>query len=794
MKTSSKIVRAPKGSSAKPSIAVTCEKVCKTSLYLLAFLLPLFFLPWTANVLEFNKQALLIFLVFISVFAWLLKTLIVGKVKINFSLVHIPVGVLFLVYLVSTIFSSWRYGSFWGWPQVSSESLITIMCLVLLYLLVVNVFEKKEIFYLLAFLVFSGALAGFYAILQIFGKFIVPISFTKNINFNSVGSVNILGIFAAVLLPLAITMAVVSKNRIHKILFIISALIFSAIFLLLNFYIVWWLVITGAALIFVFGMQKRDVFDNRWLILPMFFLAIGLLFSLPIFNFKIPGTPDISSEVFLKQKPTMDIALKSLQKRPVIGSGPGTFMYNFAKFKDSAFNQGDLWNIRFEWGSSKALTLLATTGILGTLAFLALIGFFIFYGIIFLFKRKEIEDLNFVWSLGMGVFVSFLALSIGYFLYQSNTTLDFAYFLLMASFVALVFPGKKEVELKPSSLAALGFTFAITIVFVFGLGLFILEGQRYASSANYLKGLALWQEGRFDAALVEIEKAVSISPGVDLFWRNLSQLYLQNIDIVANRGDLTEEEKRQAVQLSINRAVNAGKASSDVNPANVINWSSRGNVYQNMIGTVGGTKDWAVESYKEAMALDPANPFYPTQAGVSILKYVALLPEEQNQEREELLAEAEYFFNKAIDVKSDYAPAHFQLSRVYSAQQKQDEMIASLEKAKQLAPRDVGLAFQLGLVYYQKEEFQKARLEFERAVILSPNYSNALYFLGLVYDEVGEKDLASQAFERILQLNPGHEAAAKIYSNLKAGKRALSGIDSEEPEEIPIEEIEEIEE
>ena len=36
------------------------EKVAKASVYLAVFLLPLFFLPWTVNVLDFNKQALLI--------------------------------------------------------------------------------------------------------------------------------------------------------------------------------------------------------------------------------------------------------------------------------------------------------------------------------------------------------------------------------------------------------------------------------------------------------------------------------------------------------------------------------------------------------------------------------------------------------------------------------------------------------------------------------------------------------------------------------------------------------------
>ncbi|KPJ55429.1 hypothetical protein AMJ47_01025 [Parcubacteria bacterium DG_72] len=790
MKETGKVVKAiDKTLKKKSSFADTCKKVSKMSLYLMAFLLPILFLPWTANVLDFNKQALLIFLVFISVFAWLLNVLISGRVKINLGLVHIPVGVLLLVYLVSTIFSSWRHGSFWGWPLVTSESLITVICLVLLYILVVNIFEKKEIFHFLSFMVFSAGLACFYGILQLFGLYLIPIGFTRAQSFNTLGSVNILGITAAVLLPLTIMMIIALKKKLYRILFGIAALIFTITLLALNFYIAWWLVIAGAALIFAFGMQRRDLFDNRWLILPMFFLAIGLMFA--FFRFSIPGMPQMPVEFFLRQAPTLKISTKALQENPVIGTGPGTFSYVFAKHKDISFNQSDLWNTGFTWGSSKALTVLATVGALGALAFVVLLAVFLFYGTLFLFKKKETDDYMFNWSLGLGVFISFMVLSISYFLYSSNLTLDFIYFALIASFIALIYSEKKEFELKPSSLITLIFTFGITVTFVFGLGLFILEGQRYVSSVNYLSGISLWQKGETDLSLMKLERAVSISPGIDLYWRELAQAYLNNINIVANKQDLTIDERRQAVQASINRAVNAGKVSSDTNPASVENWSARGFVYQSMIGTVGGTKDWAVEAYKEAAKLAPSNPIHPTQAGISILSHVALLGEDASQERSELLEEAANFFRKAIELKTDYAPAHFQLARVYLAQGRQDEMVLSLENAKQAAPFDVGLAFQLGLVYFQKQDYVKAAAELERAVVLNPNYANALYFLGLTYYELGEKNMAIALFERILELNPGHEVATRILENMKTGKRALAGISEPETPIVPIEEIEE---
>ena len=60
-----------------------CDRVAKYAIYIAIFLIPIFFLPWTADVLDFNKQALLLVLIFVSLFAFLSKILISGKFEIN---------------------------------------------------------------------------------------------------------------------------------------------------------------------------------------------------------------------------------------------------------------------------------------------------------------------------------------------------------------------------------------------------------------------------------------------------------------------------------------------------------------------------------------------------------------------------------------------------------------------------------------------------------------------------------------------------------------------------------------
>lgn len=762
-----------KNEKSSESMVDICDRVSKISLYALIVLLPLLFLPWTANVLEFNKQAALIVLAFVSFFAWLLKVLISGKTKINVSLAYLPIVLTLVVYLLSTVFSLWKYGSFWGWPKVTSESMASVIGLSLVYILVINIFEKKDFFYLALTLVFSGMAAMAYGILQMLGLFIMPIGFTKSVSFNTIGGITSLGIFASVLIPLSMVLLIASKKNLFRIILGAAILLEASVLLLVNVQVAWWLALIASALVFAFAMQRRDLFDGRWLIMPMFFLALALLFA--FFKFGIPGLPNRPVEIFLKQKPSLDLTLKSLRTSPVFGTGPGTFNNVFLKYKDLSFNKGDFWSVNFDWGGSKALTILATVGISGALAFLFFIGYFIYFGINYLFRKKSADESG--WNLGAGLFITFLVLSISYFIYSSTLTLDFVYFLVIALLVGLFMPAKKEFALKSSSLLTLIFTFSVTVVFVFGLGILILEGQRYVSAASYLAGIKDWQNGKTDSALGELDQAAVISPAVDLYWREIATANLQNANLAAGSQTLSQDEKSKAIQLSINKSVNAAKNATDVNPKDSANWALRGSIYQGFIGVVQGTEQWSLDAYKEAIKLEPNNPDYPTQAGISVLKQISILTKDQESQKPDLYKQAKEFFDQAISLKSDYAPAHYQMAQLYINQNDVQNAVLSLQLAAAAAPTDVNLAFQLGLVYYnQAKDYGKAAAEFETAVSLNPNYSNALYFLGLCYDELGRKSDAVTVFERVTQLNPKNDLAASILTNLKAGKKALDGI------------------
>jgi len=692
-----------------------CDFITKYSIYALVFLAPLFFLPQTAEILDFNKQALLFLLVFVSLFATMVKILVVGKFEINKSPMHIVAGVLFLAYLLSTIFSVYKHGSFWGVSQQTPESMIMIVGFLLLYFLVSNIFVKKDIITLAITLSFSAIVAELVGVLQLFGLFIMPFDFAKSVAFNTIGSVGSLGLFTAVLLPLAITLLIIIKKW-WRILFILQIIISALILILINYPVIWWVVIVGSALTLTLVIIKRNLFDVRWLALPTFFLVVALFFS--ILNPQINWLPQKANEVFLSEGASFDIAKQTIKANPIFGSGPGTFAYDFSKFKSADFSNSSLWNITFNKPASKVVNSLATTGIFGFLAMLALMAFAIFYGIKFFASKKEMaSSVGAEKSAGqiynillLGLLVAVVEQSVAYFFYSSNVTLDFVYFFSIAALVGIISTNRKEYALKSASSLSLIITLIFTVVFILGMGLLILSGQRYVAEVYYYKGLSAYQADKKADGLKNLVAAANLNHQSDLYFRQLSQAYLLEFQTqLQNANPNPTDQEKTNVQTLVSNSINAGKIATDINPQDVNNWSSRGYVYQNLIGILADASTWAINSYDEALKLDPNSPYLFAQEG-------------------------NVYLSEAVGPSSGV--------QKLTADQKNQLLV-------------------------------KAQTQLEKSIALNQNYSDALYSLGIVYDSLGQKDKAIEVFTKLQQLYPTNTDIPKVLNNLKAGKPIL---------------------
>lgn len=760
------------------------ERISKTTLYLAVLLVPLWFLPFTQNVLEYQKQILLLVLVFLGVIAWLAKTVSKGEIVFKKTWLHAGVFLLLLIFGIATLFSKWAYGSFWGLPLDVTDSFLSVFAFVLLYFLISNTISgAKELFRIFLYLVISGTISGIFTILQLHGFFLLP--FARVAAFNTVGSANSVAVFLAVLLPMALVLSFVSRLLLRWFLWVLITILFLVI-AFINFSDAWVVLMAGLFVLLLFGMLNlRKRADFGWVVFPRVLFVAALFFL--VFRLTLPGTPVIPLEISPSLGAEFEIVKNVLKESPVIGSGPGTFVFDYARFHSPLLNQTIFWGTRFASGASELLDTAATKGALGILALFSLIGAAVFWGARTLVRQgKEQEGQSDIsWMLHLGALSSLIGTVVAFALYPANFTLWFVFWICLGA-VGMFLGGRlQKLSIAPSSSLAMVSSFVFLMVLIFGLGILFIGVQKYAAEVQYLKGIRASQQGDSDKATKNIVSAASLNPAIDTYWRDLAQLYLAQVNVIGGDTSLTDEERQQRQQVAIQNAVASSRQATAISPQNVANWNVQGFVYRNLIG-IAGAEDAAIASYKRAIELEPASPFSFTELGrVYFLQAQRAKREGLTTQQDEALQKALEQLNRAVELKNDYSPARFLIATVFEEQGRINEAIAELEKAVEISPNDAGLAFQLGLVYYRQDRFTKAREGLERAKLLNPSYSNARYMLGLVYDRQGEADAAQEEFLAVARLNPDNTEVQRILENLRAGKPALQGITPAEP---PIEE------
>jgi len=449
-------------------------------------------------------------------------------------------------------------------------------------------------------------------------------------------------------------------------------------------------------MIIVIGITKRDFFDGRWMALPMFFLAISIFFIL--LSPQIPGITQKTNEVFLSQGASFDIAKQALTKNPILGSGLGTFSHDFSKFKEPSFSSTSIWGVVFPQATSKILTDLATTGILGVLGIFSVIGFSIFYGIKYLFglksskgeSKEEKEEIKSLWIVSLGLFAAIIAEVFMFFFYNANFVLIFTFFFIVGCLINIVSKERKQYELKSSSKITLITAFAFALIFTFGLGIWALGGQRYIAEIYYHNGLGILQAGDIDGGMGSIEQAARLNPNSDLYFRQLSLLYLSKLSngLKDVSGSISDDQKNE-FQTLIANSVNASKIAAEINPDNAANLINRGFIFQNLLGLVPEAQTWALQEYDAALKIDPNNPYIWMQKGN--IDFILAQQADQNQ-KSDFLTEAQNNLEKAIELNSNYYEAMYSLGLVYDGQGQKNKAIEIFNVLRKITPDDEGIA------------------------------------------------------------------------------------------------------
>ena len=307
------------------------EKGSVAIIGLLFIIFPLVFTSATTDYFSIPKQAFLGFTVLALMLLFGIKTALQKRLIFRRTAFDLPVLILILAVFLSSVFSLDKATSFTGF--------VPFLFAALIYFVVTNnVKNQKSLFVVSSSFLIGAAISGLIAFLYFFKIYVFPYDFTKTNQFTTFG------------------------NSLDQAFYLFIALSLGTYFL--------------TPFVNKFRKERNFRESPRIVIFGITTLLILLGLSISIYELIFVQNPIVLPFTTGFQTAFAAISQDSgrILSGFLFGSGYGTYIYDFSRFKMASFNNNQaLWNMTFFRSSSFILELLATTGIAGVLAFLLLV-------------------------------------------------------------------------------------------------------------------------------------------------------------------------------------------------------------------------------------------------------------------------------------------------------------------------------------------------------------------------------------------------------------------------------------
>ncbi|OGH37467.1 MAG: hypothetical protein A3B44_02525 [Candidatus Levybacteria bacterium RIFCSPLOWO2_01_FULL_38_21] len=568
----------------KTEIASYLENASLFLLGLLLLIFPFFLLTLTTDAFILPKQILLGAVVLIILVVFGIKSLSKGQVILRRTPFDLPILLFTLSLLTSSIFAVNRADAL--------ISFVPLLFSVLAFFAIVNTAKDKNSALLLITSLLTGAgIVSILSLLSFLKIYILPFAFTKSQTFSPLGSLLDQALYLLLVLPLAVYLALplLSKRKSED----PSA-------------------VTHADLS---GHEKKGspvpFTAGTVIIIVGLLISAYLLFKTPSQNGGFLTLP------FETGFQTSFAAISQDTGRVVqgffLGSGYGTYVTDFTRFKQPVFNQNpNLWALTFFRSSSFILELLATTGILGALLFI-----FLIYKI---FKVRF-------------VFILFLVPIIASFLLPFSFSVLALFFILLGIVSSLRANSPKgesegffDVELqlvalqkgliafdtslsrgKKSVLPSIILTLILILVGLIGY----FGGKYVISDTLFQESLIAASQNNGTLTYQKQARSISTFPYRDAYYRIFSQTNLALANSLAAQQPANSSpsaQTQQTIFTLIQQSINAGRAAVTYAPQTMLNWQNLASIYRSLIGFGQNADNFAILANQQAIILDPNNP------------------------------------------------------------------------------------------------------------------------------------------------------------------------------------------
>lgn len=581
--------------------------------------LPLVFLPITTESFFLPKQIFLSIIIGLFFILFGLKTISEGKLTFRTSPFGGIVALFILIIFLSALFSLNRYDAL--------ISFVPLLFTAFLYFGIVNTVKtNKQIFFLIACLVLGAAIASLITLFSYFNIYLFPLTYTQFQGFSTFGSLLDQAIYLIIVLPIIGTFiySKLTKRTTKK-----NLISFDN----------------------VSSVKKQSAGIMLFFIVSFIIIFLGT--SISIYELTTTTKPNILPFEIGLQTGFAAISQDNgnIFKSFFLGSGVGTFLTDFTRFKAASYNNyQNLWSLTFLRSSTWVLELLATTGILGIVTFLLLI--------IKIIKEK---------ALFLSLFLTIIA---AFVLPFSFTTITL-FFILLAIFAVnrmnahpdkyaelefyfVALKRKHHAEGESNNQRQYGrflaFVVCLLLLLIIGTPLYYI-GRFLISDILFRNSLvAASQNQGYQTYNLQIA-AIKMFPYRDSYYRSYSQtnLALANsiLSQIDQKKDVPENTQKNIVTL-IQQGINAGRTATAVAPLTSFNWNNLSSIYRGLIGFGQNADKFAILTSQQAVNLDPTNPQQYVELG-GIYYQLGSYNEAIRQ------------FEFAINLKKNYPNAYYNL-------------------------------------------------------------------------------------------------------------------------------------
>ena len=762
---------APKITNRVDRLSHRLVQISRGALIVMVALLPFFFIPSTPALLYSGKVFMTLMFLLIAVAVGGLAILRRGTMSISFPPLLLAWWVVVLTAFISAILSPTLLTSLIGNAiEVQTVGFLLLLgCLMTMSLTFAD--GKKSLMYLFAGVIGGAVILSIFHLVRIM---VGPESLTLGVLTSStatlIGGWNDLGIFLA----LAIVMILVSLIQLplpKRMVMAIGVAVLPILMILtvINFFALWIILGLTSLMVLVYSLV-RDRFSDSGTASSSLVITLvsALIFIAAVVN--VLGGGSLSRSVssmtgieYVEVRPsttaTLEVMRDVFQDNAFTGIGPNRFVDAWRLHKDVSINETIFWNTDFTAGSGYIPTWFITTGILGVLAWFIFLATFVYSGFIML-MRGQTSD-RFWYYIGS---VSYLA---GAFLWGMAIIYVPGPVILILAAVstgvmlvanrALLPKEKKIINFLGNPRTGFVLIASVMVLIIVSVSVGYGAVRQFVALNTYVH--ATDNLPTDDTQIEVLTSRLASAYGLyqsDVFARDIAAYQLAYLSYLLTLPEPSEED-RQRFQVAITNAVQAANEAVQKNPTEARNWALSGDIYSALaVIKIEGASDRAKQSYDEARARDPQNPYYDMQLAVAAF-------------RAENRAEARSYAEAALKLKSNYTDALFLISQIDIADGDIKKAITTTQALIALEANNPGRYYQLGVLFAADNNREGAMAAYTRAIELNPSYANARYLRALEYLEGGNTVLAISELRLVEELNPDNVAVKDVIAKIEAG-------------------------